>query len=316
MGGVHASCYPDIENATLTAVMDVRPEVASQMAEKYGATAFSDASKLFAEGDFDTIDICVPTPFHIDYIRLAAAAGKQICCEKPFCRTAEQCREAISLCNKANVSLFVAHVLRWFPEFRRAKEVISSGAIGEVSVVRTTRASGHPGGWNDWFRNYEMSGGVTFDLTIHDFDWLLWTFGPVDRVFARGLGTTLEGKTDYALIVIRFKKGVIAHIESSWADPTGFKVEVEIAGDKGLIEFSNALPATYSEGHWNADQSGASQSASSPTAQSPYLLELRHFYNCLESGTTFEVTPKEAMSAVALGLAVNESIKTGLPVKP
>jgi predicted dehydrogenase len=316
MGSVHASCYPDIGNAQLVAVMDVRPEVASAAAEKYGAQAYSDAEKLFSEADFDTVDICTPTPSHIEYIRMAAAAGKAICCEKPFCRTIEECREAISICNKANVPLFVAHVLRWFPEFRRAKELVASGSVGEAAVIRTSRVSGHPGGWNDWFRDYSQSGGVVLDLSIHDLDWLLWTFGPVNHVFARGLGASREGVSDYALVTIRFKNGAIAHVEGSWAAPTGFAVSFEIAGDKGLLEFSDKRVTTYGEAHWNADQSGVTESVSSPVKENPYLLELRSFYDCLETGTPFAVTPKEAMNAVALALAANESIKTGQPVKP
>lgn len=315
MGSTHAGCYPRIENAELVAVMDVRPEIAAAVAEQYGAQAFTDAEKMFAEAKFDTIDICTPTPSHIDYIRMGAAAGKAICCEKPFCRTAEECKEAISICNKANVTLFVAQVLRWFPEFKRAKELIDSGAIGEASVVRTTRASGHPGGWNDWFRDYSQSGGVVFDLSIHDFDWLLWTFGPAERVYARGLGTTYEGKSDYALTTVRFKKGVIAHVESSWANPTAFKVHFEVAGDKGLFDYTNDDVNTLFTAYWKPDQTDARSSASSPMVDNPYLLELQHFYDCLESGTTPAVTPKSAMQAVVLCLAVIESIKTGKPVK-
>ncbi len=316
IGSVHAGCYPDIANAELVAVLDIRPDAASQLAEMHGVPAYSDAQTMFAEVEFDTVDICTPTPTHIEYIKMAAAAGKSICCEKPFCLTAEQCREAISVCNKANVTLFVGHVLRWFPEFRRAKELIAGGSIGEAAVVRTSRASGHPKGANDWFCDYEQSGGVVLDLGIHDLDWLLWTFGPAERVYARGLGTSEQGKSDYALATIRFKKGVIAHVESSWAAPTGFTVKFEVAGDKGLIEFVDKDVITYAEAHWKADQTDVTSNESSPVKESPYLLELRSFYNALESGTPVEVTPKEAMSAVALALAINESIRTGLPVKP
>jgi len=317
MGTAHADCYSGMQNAKVVAVMDIRPDAAAALAAQHDARVFSSAEEMMTGVDFDVLDICTPTPWHLDYIKMGAAAGKHICCEKPFARTLDECREAIKTCDKARVTIFVAHVLRWFPEFRRAKELIDAGAVGSPAIVRTTRAGGFPHAWNDWFANVEWSGGVVLDMIIHDFDWLLWTFGPAERVFARGLAYSgLEDK-DYALVTIRFKNGVIGHVEGSWATPGGFRVCFEVAGDKGLINFDSFDAAPMVLSRW-AGEAGAQGVAvpSSPTAVSPYFLELQHFIDCLEAGHKPDVTPQEAMAAVALSLAALESIRTGAPVRP
>jgi predicted dehydrogenase len=316
MGGVHAGAYSKMKNAGLVAVMDIRPEAASAMAEKYGAQAFTDAEAMFREVEFDVVDVCTPTPWHVDYIKMAAAAGKHVSSEKPFGRTLEQCREAAEACENAGVTLFVAHVVRWFPEFRKAAELVRSGAVGSPAVVRTSRGGGFPYAWNNWFANYDWSGGVTLDLSIHDYDWLLWTFGPAERVYAKGLTFSGLKEKDYALVTIRFKSGVIAHVEGSWATPDAFRVSFEIAGDDGLIDFSSENSTPMMMSRWAAEDSAQGVAVpSSPTLESPYYLELQHFIDCVESGRKPDVTPAEATAAVAVALGAMESMKTGKPVR-
>lgn len=317
MGRTHGVCYEKISNAKLVAVMDIRPEAAAAVAEPHGAQVFTDAEQMFSEVEFDVIDICTPTPLHLPYIKMGAAAGKHVSSEKPFGRTVDQCKEAIEVCEKAGVQLFVAHVVRWFPEFKRAHDLIKSGAAGTPSMIRTSRGGGFPGhSWNNWFSDYEWSGGVLLDLSIHDIDWLLWTFGPAEQVYAKGLTFSGVKEKDYALVTIRFKSGAIAHVEGSWATPDAFRVSFEIAGDEGLIEWSNQKTAAMSMATWKPEDEGKGLTVpSSPTAVSPYVQELSHFIECIETGQKPSVKPEEATAAVALCLAANESMKTGKPVK-
>jgi predicted dehydrogenase len=85
----------------------------------------------------------------------------------------------------------------------------------------------------------EKSGGIIFDLMVHDIDWLQWCFGPISRVYARGLTERLgKGELDfldYALLTLRHASGVISHAEGTWADPGGFATTFEVAGDAGLL---------------------------------------------------------------------------------
>ena len=178
-----------------------------------------------------------------------------------------------------------------------------------------------PRAWNDWYGNFAMSGGCVLDLIIHDFDWLRWTFGEVERVYAKGVAHSKLPGYDYALVTLRFTSGAIGHVEGTWNDPAGFKVAVEIAGDAGLAEFNFNQPLSAplkialkaKEGEEGNPRPGVAV-PESPTAINPYQAELQHFLDCLEAGIAPSITPQDGMEAVRIALAALESIETGLPV--
>ena len=187
MGGVHSGAYAKMPNAELVAIMDILPEAAQRLAEVHSVAAYTDLKQMLAQVEVDVVDLCVPTNVRLDCMRIAVAAGKHICAEKPLGRTIGQAQEAVRICEEAGVVLFVAQVLRWFPEYKRLHDLIVAGAVGKPVVVRTTRSTSFPRGTNDWFTDMKASGGVVLDMIIHDFDWLRWCFGKVKRVYARGM---------------------------------------------------------------------------------------------------------------------------------
>ncbi len=322
MASVHAGCYDAIENAELAGVLDIRPEAAEALAGKYGAKPYTDFDTMLAEIRPDVVDVCCPTPWHVDYVVRAAERAselgiKGISTEKPMARTLADCDRMIAACEKAGLPLFVAHVVRFFPEFSLAKREVEAGNVGRPASVRTRRGGPMPRAWDDWYADFDRSGGAVLDLIIHDFDWLRWTFGEVERVYARGTGTSQLPSFDYALVTLRFKNGTIGHVEGTWADPGGFKVTVEIAGDGGLLEFNANQPtgAPFKA----ALQAGSGPRAGvavpeSPTGNNPYQLELAHFLDCLERGATPSILPQDGKEAVRIALAAIESIQTGKAV--
>lgn len=308
LGGVHGRAFARMPNAEPVAVMDIDKGAAERLASELGVPAFIDFDEMLAATQPNAVSVCTPTSSHSEYAIRAANAGKHVVVEKPMARTLDQCREMVDAAERSGVTLMVAHVLRYFPEFAAAKAQVDAGAIGKPAVVRTTRGGGAPGGW---FANQEMSGGVVLDLIIHDFDWLRWTFGDAERVYAKGLAGRNIEKLDYALVTIRFKSGVIAHVEGNWAySAKGWTAKFEIAGDGGLIDYSNHNSPTVII----APKDGP-VSAASPINADPYYLELEHFIDCIEKGVTPSITPEDGLRAAEIAFAALESIKTGKPVK-
>ena len=319
MASVHANCYSKMENAELVGVYDLRFDAAQLLADKHNAYAFSDFEILLTETRPDVVDVCCPTPWHREYVcraaELSAELGIQgISVEKPMGRTLADCDAMIAACELSGIPLFVAHVVRFFPEFVRARNAILDGAVGIPAAIRTRRGVSMPHAWNDWYANFAWSGGCILDLIIHDFDWLRWTFGEVERVYAKNLGDTNLPLCDFALVTLRFESGAIAHVEGSWADPSGFNVSFEIAGDAGLLEYTFNQPSTppFRKAIYDADTTKVRATLpESPTNTDPYFVELSHFLNCLETGAKPSISPQDGRAAVQIALAALESAQTG-----
>jgi predicted dehydrogenase len=286
---------------------------AVELAARYGGQAFTSEDELLSHCDI--VDICTPPAAHAASTIAAARAGKHVVCEKPIARHLADAHAMIAACESAGVRLFVAHVVRFFPEFARAKEVLDSGALGRLGVVRSVRG-GAPPGHSGWFSDIAQSGGVTLDVAIHDIDYQRWLCGDVTRVFARGL--TFRGlSVDHALITLRFAGGAIGHIEASWAFPAGnFRTSLELAGSEGLLSHDSdeaqPLDVRYHAGAAPADTAAIGDPAS--LDDDPYFRELQHVLHALDSGSDFLVTPQDALAALKVALAAIESQRTGRPI--
>ncbi len=322
MASTHARGYVILPNARVAGVMDTNRERGEKLADASGGRYFADFDEMVEAVKPAVIDVCTPTPFHAEYVcRAAAHRPTGIVVEKPMGRTVADCERMIQACDSADVPLFVAHVLRFFPEFAAAKAQVDAGAVGRVSAVRTHRGGGFPHGTDNWFGKPDMSGGVILDLIIHDFDWLRWTFGEVERVFAKGLaphaGAGAEVERDYALVTLRFESGVMAHVEGTWSNPGGFKVTFEIAGDGGLMEYNFNQPAGAPLVTALAEAEGGRAAVpvpESPTATNPYQAELAHFLDSLDRGAPASITGRDGLEAVRISEAAIESARTGRPV--
>lgn len=314
IGGWHAERWQRLP-VEIAGFYDVVRGAAERAVARFGGRVYESAAALAA--DVDVVDVCTITTAHKEGVLAAATAVKPVICEKPLARTVADCEAMIAACQSAGVPLFVAQVVRFFPQFAKAKEVLASGQLGNPGVIRTVRAGSMPAAnERSWFHDFEQSGGVVMDLGIHDLDFVRWCFGDVERIFARGLTYQQEAGRDHALMTLRFKNGAVGHIESSWAHPAGqFRTRLEIAGDGGLMEWDslNDNPLRLALA---GDDGQVSRHSDSPLAieDDPYYAELAHFLDCLDNGTPCRVTAEDGLMAVKLSLAALESLRTGMPV--
>jgi UDP-N-acetylglucosamine 3-dehydrogenase len=239
-------------------------------------------------------------------------------CEKPVARTMAEAEAVRAAVGRARGKFTVGHVVRFFPEYVRAHDLIAAGQIGAPRVIHTLRGGAFPPwSYQNWMGDLDQSGGVLLDVACHDFDWLRWVCGDVTRVFARGLAYShlAQGANrDHSLIVLRFANGAMAHIETTWGLPRGgpFMTKVEVAGSRGMIQFDNQSPLPI-RGFWNVE--GASTAVpESPLAVPSFQAEIAHFLECIETDRAPLVGVEDAIKALELSLAALESVRTGQPV--
>lgn len=311
MGSTHLAAYAGMPDVEVAGVADANEEAAAAGAGAVGARPYPSYEALVASEDVDVVDACVPTALHRDLALRAARDGKHLILEKPIARTLEDAGEMLSAFDEGDGRLFVGHVVRFFPEYVRIKAMIEAGDLGTVGVARTSRRSPFLRGWNDWYADWRQSGGVLVDLVIHDFDFLRWCFGEVERVYARGVMGREYNRLDYALTTLRFEGGQIAHVEGHWGYPAPFEYAIEVAGSKGLVtvDSTDAPPLRLL-----INEDGTGEAPRVAVGKSPYRAELEHFIHCLETGEDPAVDGHDAREALRVSLAAIESIRTGRPV--
>ena len=315
MGSHHADSCQKLPDVAVTWVADRDAARVEALAAKVGARATRREEEAIAAADVDAVVVAVPTQFHRPVTELAAAHGKHVFCEKPIARTIDDAEAMVAACRSAGVRLMIGHVVRFYPEYARIKTMLDERLIGQIGVVRASRVNLNPGAERVWYVDLERTGGLVVDMMIHDLDTLRWYFGEVERVFAHGLSyTPHQPTTDYALALLRFENGVIAHVEASWAH-TRFRTAIELSGQHGTIRHDSEKSAAIRiERTAPGDAPGSAWTTGSPVAEGPYQAEVRHFLARLEDGAPFLVEGAEAIRSLALALAVLDSIRTGRPV--
>lgn len=312
IGAVHLNAYVGIPDAEVVGVADFDPEAAAAGAALVGARAYSSYEELVASEEVDIVDVCLPTSHHREVALAAVGDGKHVILEKPLAGSVAEAEEILAAFEGFGPHLLVGHVVRYFPEYVRIKAMIESGELGTVGVARTSRRSPMLEGWNDWYADRRRSGGVLVDLLIHDFDFLRWSLGEVERIYARGTAGREYNRLDYALVTLRFASGAIAHVEGHWGYPAPFCYSIEVAGSRAMvwIDSTDRPPVELVGG-----QIKPGESPDVAVGKSPFESELEDFIRCLKTGEEPMVSGRDAVEALRISLAAAESIETGRAVE-
>ncbi len=297
---------------------DVDAEAARQCAAHIGIEhAVTDHRALIERPDIDAVAICSSTDTHAQFIEEAAAAGKHIFCEKPIDYDLARIDRALEAVRKAGVRLQIGFNRRFDPSFRRARELVAAGRIGQPHLLRITSRDPEP----PPIDYVKVSGGIFLDMTIHDFDMARYLMGgEVDEVYAAG-GVMVDpaigevGDIDTAAITLRFANGAIGTIDNSRKAKYGYDQRIEVFGSGGLVSVPNIPPhaATLSD--------GSGVHGPRPLLffleryADAYLAEMREFVDCVRAGKAPSVTGEDGRLAVVMAYAARTSCAENRPVR-
>ncbi|MDZ4769840.1 MAG: inositol 2-dehydrogenase, partial [Chloroflexota bacterium] len=235
IGRVHADTIARrIPDARLAGVTDIDTNAASALADSLGAAIYPDATALLADDTIDAVAICSATDTHAALIAQAAAAGKHIFCEKPIAADLDAIDSALAAVERAGVTLMIGFNRRFDPNHQRIKRAIESGEIGSPHLLHIVSRDPAP----PPVSYIKVSGGMFFDMTIHDFDMARFLLGEVVEVYAAG-GVMVDaaigeaGDIDTAVITLRFASGAIGTIDNSRKAVYGYDQRVEVFGSAG-----------------------------------------------------------------------------------
>ena len=301
--------------ASILAVADIQDERLTKFSLAYPnlkVKKVRDYQELLEDEKIQAVFVTSPTPTHFEIAMDALRAGKHVFCEKPISSSVEEATQLVQEAESRSQSqvLMIGHVIRYWPDYVAIKRTIDSGTIGEPVIARAYRAIRMPDGWEDFYGKSDQSGGVLFDLSIHDIDFLIWCLGNVSSVYAQGGHLSGRGDRDlidYAQVHLDFESGAMAYVESNWAVPKSFPFTTafEISCRGGMVSVSNSQAHSSMELTLNDQE----KLIRNPWERDGYFLEEDAFLDSVTSTPHGSpIAPKDALYSLKVANAARESI--------
>ncbi len=237
-------------NSQLVAVADRNRDRALDFARRHGVARWhDDAEAIIRAPDVDVVYAATMTESHRDFVLRCAAAGKPVLTEKPMAMNYADCLAMIAACRDADVPLWVAYYRRALPRFLKVRDLVQSGAIGDIRMVTMRHFQRIPspeamrGPFWGWRLDPERSGGgIFFEAVGHTLDILDFILGPIEsvRTFADNQAGAYPPE-DVVTAAFRFASGVYG--SGAWCFTADCDDEYnEIIGATGRIRFSTFPP--------------------------------------------------------------------------
>ncbi|MBJ7596845.1 MAG: gfo/Idh/MocA family oxidoreductase [Candidatus Nephthysia bennettiae] len=337
IGTLHAETIANLPGAELAAVVDVRPEAARSLAERYGVCPFSDLDQALGRPEIEAVAICTPSGSHADLVQAALSADKHVVVEKPLDVSLEAADRvaAAERASRRRVTVISQH--RFDAASRIVFDAIRSGRFGNVTsgsaVVAWWRSQAYydSAGWRGtWALD---GGGALMNQGIHTLDLLLWFLGEPVEVFAwagRLAHERIEVE-DAAVATIRFAQGALGVIHATTAAYPGMNARVQLHGDRGSAVIDDDRLAYFHAAQ--AGGAGPDLGSGSPDNQAGRMLEAggpsqqpvggrtshsdqyEDFISSVADDRPPLVTVREAARTLAVVIAVYESAQSGRPAR-
>lgn len=153
------------ENGEIYAVVNPHKEHADQFAEKYQVKkTYYDYAAMLADPNVDIVYIATPHTFHYEQIKQALNAGKHVFCEKAITVNAAQFDEVERLARSKNLILTEGFTLYHMPIYRKVKQLIADGKLGEIKMVQVNFGSLKNDDPTQRFFSKDLAGGALLDI--------------------------------------------------------------------------------------------------------------------------------------------------------
>ena len=326
MGQMHLAAWAGIRGARLRMVADTDPKRArgdfsGSWSNMDGGAKSIDFSKVIGTSDpmelihsdeVDLVDICVPTPFHLDLALAAIKAGKHVLCEKPLARTAADARRIARAAEKGPGLFQPAMCLRFWPEWTWLKKAVEKNTFGKVISADFKRVGAFPPGW---FMRGDLSGGAILDLHLHDTDFIHYVFGMPNAVSSGGWHGPSKC-IDHVHTRYIYEGGPVVTAEGSWAaaETKPFAMSYLVHFERASVEYnsgnSDAPLMLYRKAH--GKRKPTEPKVVKCTGNDGYKGEMAYLVKCIQKKHTPRVvSAAEAAESIRIVEAEVKSVETG-----
>jgi D-xylose 1-dehydrogenase (NADP+, D-xylono-1,5-lactone-forming) len=313
-------------NSELVALASRRPEAGANAASRWSIPRiYNSYDALLADSEIDAVYIPLPNHLHAEWTVRAADAGKHVLCEKPLALSVDEIRDIERAAARNHVQVMEAFMYRFLPRWRKAEELVWSGAIGDPRIVRIGFAFYHPpAGYNIRF-DPEVGGGIIWDMGCYavNMSRMLLRAEPIAAYAVPHSRSGAKVETSVEMI-LRFPddRSSLGHVSFDYANPYS---QADVVGTEGWISLPGTgfrrEPATYLL-HHHYDHPDDEIFLHQPEPESerfplidPYRLEAEHFADVIFGRTSLQYDLDDAKHNTEALLALHESARTGGEVR-
>lgn len=333
MGHCDADMMATFDEIDLVAVADTNPDQLTDAPD--GVETYGSMDEMLEKADINVVMISTPNPSHLEMVQKAAAAGKDIICEKPAAMTVAEFDQMVEITKKAGVIFTVHQQRRWDKDYRIMKEVYDKNLVGDMYVIKS-QLYGVNGNMHDWHVFPEMGGGMLYDWGVHLIDQILWMVdSEIDSLYADLRNVINENVDDYFNILIKFKNGITAEIElgtyyltpkRAWfiggtkgsAIIDGFDGEGRIVRTAHLLENvpgKITMTAAGPTRSFGPPEPGLLSEEPLPEVNVSHRNYFEHFLKAFNGEEEIIVRPEQVRRVLSVMEAVRESARTGEAIR-
>jgi predicted dehydrogenase len=259
--GYHLPAYAHCANTQVVAACDVNAAALDEMRQAHQiARTYGRYQDLLAAEDLDIVSICTSNDMHYPVVMAAIERGVGIFCEKPLALDLAQAHEMYAAAQAKRIRTGVNFSHRSTPASALAREIIASGALGDIHYVSAVYAAGglnyadHAATWrND--RAHAGFGGLG-DMGSHVMDMVRWwlgsevlsvaaqahTYVPL-RPSAAGGAPVAVTTEDQGMLLMGYDNGAMGYLCGSYMfTGRGYDQRIEVYGGRGGLMYDQQRP--------------------------------------------------------------------------
>jgi len=300
-------------HAELVTVCDARPEPLAQIGRRYpGVAQTTDFAAVLADADVEAVVVATPISTHYPLARAALEAGKHTFVEKPLAGSLAEAEALTLLAREHDLVLMPGHTFLYSPPVQAIRELITSGALGEIYFVSTSRVN---------LGLHQSDVSVVWDLGPHDFSILsYWLEESPVAVTALSSGCVMPDTPDVAFIQLEYGSGVVANVELAWLAPSKLR-RTTVVGSQKMVVYDDTsaesvrvfdsgvnLPDPESFGEYRLSYRTGDIVSPRIEIAEPLGLELEDLCRAIRTGSTLRSTPQLGVEVVRVVEAAERSL--------
>jgi predicted dehydrogenase len=308
----------ECDDARLVAICDLDEARLATVGRRYPAVELrKDVDAVLADDRVQAVVLATPASSHHDLAVAAMRAGKDVLVEKPLAMTVAACRDIVRCAEETGRILMVGHTFMFNAAVRKIRELVENGELGDVLYVYSSRVN---------LGRIRQDVNALWNVAPHDVSIVNHVLGSrPTRVRAMGRAYLQPGIEDVVFAIFEYPGGAVAHVHSSWLDPSKVRRTTFVGSQKMVVYddiesegkvkiYDKGVRRTTAEAEYGEFQlrlHSGDIHIPKITFTEPLAEECRHFLSCVRSRSRPVTDGRQGVDVVAALEAAQKSIVAG-----